>query len=396
MHALANAVDVETRFSGQSQLEGCRDGHARQKFAHPGRNHRYAGEIDLKIMNTIRLFGLSEMAWAGAFLMMMLTTADSQASPAPTLANVPYGSDPRQVLDFWKAPSSTPAPVVFYIHGGGWLGGDKTGLDLTYKPDRYMAEGISVVSINYRFLKQTILTDKSVPLPVITPEKVASEEPPVVVPLHDAMRALQFVRSKAAEWNIDKTRIGLSGGSAGGCTSLWLAFHRDMADPASTDPVARESTRVWCAALSAPQTTLDPQQMKEWTPNSRYGGHAFGFAWDPKDIQSEFNHFLAQREVVLPWIERYSPYALMTADAPPIYLYYAHGVPAYGKDQEDPTHTANFGAILEEKAKKLGVECEFFYPGAPGVTHKTIGDFLIDRLKAPTQRIRQAAPTGSP
>jgi acetyl esterase/lipase len=298
------------------------------------------------------------------------------------MANVPYGSDPRQVLDFWKAPSSKPTPVAFYIHGGGWLGSDKSALDLTYGVDRYMAEGISVVSINYRYITQTILKDKTVPLPVITAEMVAHEDPPVVVPLRDAMRALQFVRSKAAEWNIDKARIGLSGGSAGGCTSLWLTFHKDMADPTSADPIARESTRPWCAALSEPQTTLDPQQMKEWTPNNQYGGHAFGFAWDPNDHMSEFNHFLAQRETVLPWIKEYSPYSLLTADSPPIYLYYPHEAPAKGQVQKDPNHTANFGALLVEKTKKLGVDCEFNYLGAPGIVHKTIGDYLIDKLKA--------------
>jgi hypothetical protein len=46
--------------------------------------------------------------------------------------------------------------------------------------------------------------------------------------------------------------------------------------PQSADPVAHESTRLFCAAVTGAQTTLDPQQMKEWTPNSRYGGRAFG------------------------------------------------------------------------------------------------------------------------
>jgi acetyl esterase/lipase len=328
--------------------------------------------------------GLGGIPRAGALILLMTTASATtpSTSPPPTLANVAYGSDPRQVLDFWKAPSDKPTPLVFYIHGGGWVGGTKEGLDLTYDVSRYQAAGISVVSIEYRYLKQTILKDKSVPLPVITAEKVASEDPPVVVPLRDAMRALQFVRSKAAEWNIDKSRIALSGGSAGGCTSLWLAFHQDMADPASTDPIARESTRAFCVALGAPQTTLDPHQMKEWTPNSQYGGHAFGFAWDPNDHLSEFNHFLAQREVVLPWIKLYSPYGLMTADAPPLYLYYGRdGVPAKGKEQKDPTHTANFGAILAERAKELGVPCEFVYEGESGVAHPTIGDYLLDKLK---------------
>ena len=233
------------------------------------------------------------MILSSALLLLMSTAAVNSPAPPPTLANVHYGPDERQVLDFWKAPSSTPTPVVFYVHGGGWLGSGKEAVQTDLPVEQLLSKGISVVSTNYRYIKQTVLTDKLVPLPVITPEKVAHEDPPVIIPLHDAARALQFVRSKAAEWNIDKARIGLSGGSAGGCTCLWLLFHKDLAEPASSDPVARESTRPWCAALSEPQTTLDPEQMKEWTPNNLYGGHAFGFIWDPKDPASEFRHFLA-------------------------------------------------------------------------------------------------------
>ena len=326
---------------------------------------------------------MRRMIWSSA-LVLIMGVSSLNAMIAPTLANVHYGPDEKQVLDFWKAPSARPTPVVFYIHGGAWLGSSKEALDITYGPEHYMAEGISVVSINYRYIKQTILKDKSVPLPVITSEMVAQGEPPVLVPLSDAARALQFVRSRAQEWNIDKARIGLSGGSAGGCTCLWLLFHPDLANPASIDPVARESTRPWCAALSEPQTTLDPKQMREWTPNNIYGGHAFGFAWDPKDYGSEFEHFYADRAIVLPWIKKYSPYSLMTAGAPPLYLYYPHDEPAKGQVRKDTPHTANFGAILVEKAKPLGLEVEFNYLGAHGIVHKSIGDYLIWKLKAPT------------
>ncbi|HSH95466.1 MAG TPA: lipase, partial [Roseimicrobium sp.] len=193
--------------------------------------------------------------------------------------------------------------------------------------------------------------------------------------------ALQLVRSKAAEWNIDKQRIGTSGGSAGACSSLWLAFHNDMADPKSADPIAHESTRLWCAAVNVAQTTLDPQQMKEWTPNSRYGGHAFGFTGDKEKKLSQFDEFLAKRDTILPWIAEYSPYALVTSDDPPIYLYYGTA-PALGQDQKDPTHTANFGVKLQEKCKEAGVPCELAYPGAPDMKHPQTQDYLIERLKA--------------
>ena len=56
-----------------------------------------------------------------------------------------------------------------------------------------------------------------------------------------------------------------------------------MADPKSADPVARESTRLWCAGVVMAQTSLDPAQLREWIPNATYGGHAFGFA-DPNDL----------------------------------------------------------------------------------------------------------------
>ena len=40
--------------------------------------------------------------------------------PKPTYSEVPYGKHDRNVLDFWKAKSDSPAPVAFVIHGGGW------------------------------------------------------------------------------------------------------------------------------------------------------------------------------------------------------------------------------------------------------------------------------------
>ena len=287
--------------------------------------------------------------------------AKPQSGPQPTLADVPYGTHPKQVLDFYKAESATPTPVVFHIHGGGWMGGKKA----PFNASEFLKAGISVVSIEYRFI------------PEATADKVV---PPVKGPLTDAARALQFVRSKAKEWNIDKTRIGATGGSAGACSSLWLAFHDDMADPKSSDPIARESTRLTCAAVNVAQTSLDPKQMKEWTPNSRYGGHAFGFTGDKKAGKSQFQEFLEGREKILPWIKEYSPYELVTADDPPIFLIYGTP-PALGQEQKDPTHTANFGVKLQEKCRSVGVECHLIYPGATDVKYHSIGEFLIAKLK---------------
>ncbi len=286
--------------------------------------------------------------------------------PNPTFYDVAYGPHPKQVLHFWKAESSKPTPVLLFIHGGGWQAGGRLSGVTGMLPEMLKA-GISVASVEYRFINEA------------TADGVV---PPVKGPLGDAARALQLLRSKAAEWNIDKARIGASGGSAGACTSLWLAFHPDLADPKSDDPIARESTRLWCAAVTGAQTTLDPQQMKEWTPNSKYGGHAFGFTGDTAKKLSQFDEFLANRDKLGPWIAEYSPYALVTSDDPPIYLTYSVP-PALGQDAKDPTHTSNFGVKLQEHCKAAGVECALVYPGAADVKHATVQDYLLDRLTAP-------------
>ena len=278
------------------------------------------------------------------------------AVPTPTFSSVRYGDHERQVLDFWQAQSDEPTPLVFVIHGGGWMGGSKERVQRFADVARLLAAGISVAAINYRFVSHGVAD---------------GVKPPVKVPLHDAARALQFVRSKADDWNVAKDHVGAAGGSAGACSSLWLAFHDEMADPNSTDPVSRESTRLQCAAVIGAQTTLDPQQMKEWTPNSKYGGHAFG--------KGNFKQFLDDRDSIAPWIAEYSPYASVSKGDPPVGLYYSTP-PAVGEPQKDPTHTSNFGVKLQQHCQQIGTECELVYPGATDAQHATATDFLINKL----------------
>ncbi len=296
----------------------------------------------------------------------------------PTYRDVRYGQYDRNVMDVWLAERKTPTPCVMMIHGGGWLQGDKS--KFTDGLERYLQAGISVVSINYRYLQQTIVDSGSTlgTGPVL--ERGDYLEPPVKVCLDDAARALQTIRSRAAEWNIDPVRIGLTGGSAGACSSLWLAFHDDLADPAADDPVARQSTKPYCAAVSVPQTSLDPKQILEWMPNGTYGGHAFGFIWDKSDPTVEIRSFLKYRETVLPWIREYSPYELVTKDDPPVYLHYPHDRPAKGVEKKETTHSANYGAMLAEKLHALGLDYEFVHQGTENPKHKTIVHYLIATL----------------
>jgi len=290
-----------------------------------------------------------------AALLFLAPSGWAQA-PGPTLADVPYGSHPRQVLDFYRAPGEGPRPLLFFIHGGGWMSGDKATPDFLAK---CLESGISVVSINYRLIPDAIT------------EKI---DPPVKACLEDAARALQTVRSRAGEWGIDPARIGGCGGSAGGFSALWLAYHPDRAEAGSADPIARQSTRLRCVLAFVPQTSLDPQQMRGWIPNNDYGHHAFALG--------SYQQWLEKREALLPWIAEFSPYALATRDDPPVLLFY-DSVPAMGQPHKDPPHSANFGAGLAEKLKSVGAEYELNTPGAPGLKYPDLFGFLLEKLTGP-------------
>jgi acetyl esterase/lipase len=182
--------------------------------------------------------GILTLQEATSFLAKMRkSAADKPAADAlkPDLTNVAYGPHERNVLDFYRAKSDTPTPVVVFIHGGGFVNGSKDKYAESSLLRGLVANGVSCVAINYRFLDSAPLQDI----------------------LHDCARAVQFVRSKAGEWNLDKTRVAATGGSAGAGSSLWLATRDDLADSNATDPVQRESSRVCCAALTGTQATYD-------------------------------------------------------------------------------------------------------------------------------------------
>ncbi len=305
---------------------------------------------------------------------ILLSTISMAADPPadaqkPTVADFVYGSDSeRQRFDLWLAESDQPTPLVLMIHGGGWMGGDKSG----YGADDarpYLAAGVSVASINYRFILQAM--EQGV-------------EPPVKACLHDAARALQTLRAHADEWRIDPRRVGATGSSAGACTSLWLALHDDLADADSADPVARQSSRLSCAAVHGAQTSLDPAQLRQWIGNAVYGGHAFGFAAPGRSRPEEFELFFARRAEVLPWIREYSPIEWVSADDPPIFLDYARqkAEPVLRGVEPDPTHSAMYGLRLAQPLAALGVEVVVRYPGHEGDPYGSIRGFLLAKLGA--------------
>lgn len=284
------------------------------------------------------------------------------ADPAPTFRNLYYGPYVRQKLDVYLAKSSGPNPVAVYVHGGGWQRGDKSDLRGHHI---FLDAGISVVAVDYRYLPT---------------ENPSASTPAVAIPLSDAARAIQFVRSKAAEWGLAKDRLGVWGVSAGACSSLWLGTHPNMADPSSSDPILRESTRPACVSTIAPQTSLDPEQMRAWVgPGLTYGPQAFGL--------KGFSAFLAARERLLPWIQEYSPASLLSRASAPIFLDY----PTFSLTPCDPPgayypHSPRFGIGFLNLSRQIGAECYLHYQGHEAERFGSWNQFLIEKLARPAVR----------
>lgn len=72
--------------------------------------------------------------------------------------------------------------------------------------------------------------------------------------LEDVQRAVQFVRYHAVSYKIDPARLGITGTSSGGHLALLAALSKDIADPASKDPIAKVSASLQAVAVFCPPT----------------------------------------------------------------------------------------------------------------------------------------------
>jgi len=170
--------------------------------------------------------------------------------------DVAYGPHPRNRLDVWSIDRRRPAPVVVYIHGGGFVGGSKEQVHLPRNTvPRLLAAGLSVVSINYRYGYE----DPDAALLATNPDDEGSindvNGTRLDYILRDCARAIQFLRYRAAELNIDPTRIGVYGNSAGAGCATWVGTVEDLAVRNHPDPVLRESTRIQAVGHTNGQST---------------------------------------------------------------------------------------------------------------------------------------------
>jgi len=294
--------------------------------------------------------------------------AQGKEQKPPTHANVKYGDHERNVFDIWLAERKKPTPFAIYIHGGGFRAGSKEKLSQDVLKQLLKA-GISVASINYRY---------------------ASADAPLPSSHHDARRALQFMRSKSKEWNLDKSRVAAFGGSAGAQICMWLAYSDDMAKPKSKDRIERESTRLTCVATIGGQTTLDvnfwQDKIATLLGSKTDAGSLFPSLGNIKDPQKarigRWGATTVQEANKI--ASRHSALSIVSKDDPPIFMSY--GMPPTAKPPTDRTrvrgwlvHHVNLGIALKEKADALKLEAHLKYPGAE-LKYPSQVEFFVDKL----------------
>jgi hypothetical protein len=174
-------------------------------------------------------------------------------------SDVAYGPFNRNRLDFYRVKNATKAtPVAVFIHGGGFKGGDKSQVN---KPptdiDRLLKEGISVAGIIYRWAYKDSELAKLQTNPQGTGDVHNVNGARLDTIFRDCARAIQFLRFKAEEWNIDKSAIGAWGGSAGAGCAMWIGTTPDLANPNAGDPVLRESSRLTVVGHNNGQVTYN-------------------------------------------------------------------------------------------------------------------------------------------
>jgi hypothetical protein len=288
--------------------------------------------------------------------------ARGEASLPPTHADVAYGPHARNVLDFWQARSDLPTPLVMFIHGGGFTSGDKSKVGGRAVIQPYLDAGVSFAAINYRYRSMAPIQDV----------------------LRDCARAIQFLRHQASAWNLDKSRVAAYGGSAGAGTSLWLAFHDDLADPANPDPVLRESTRLVCAGANSTQFSYDilrwPELFGEEV-SEKFGEGTDLAAFYGLASEAELRGITGARLRA-----DCDMFGLITPDDPPVFLatkLEAGPITTRGEFLHHPKHAQ---AILE-RCEATGVPALADLPGLgirpPESGPTQLRDFLLLHLLAP-------------
>jgi len=251
---------------------------------------------------------------------------DYGAKAQIVLKNIPYaqgvpGAD-KLKLDVYSNAHDRLWPVVVMIHGGGWIGGDKSMDNMVYLCQVLANNGYVTFNINYRL----------------------APDYPIKLQMEDALAALIWVKEHAKEYGGDPERIGLAGSSAGGHLAALMAWNSD--DP-YFHPTGRSGKKadasVKVAALYFPVIDLE-LNIKQLGKAFAWLGHALLVGALGKPYQEQLKHI--------------SPVNFIKADDPPsIFL--------TGDADQFKLYPQSVAAV--KKLKELGVDAELFT--APGKKH---------------------------
>ncbi|MBY0232414.1 MAG: alpha/beta hydrolase [Gemmataceae bacterium] len=175
-----------------------------------------------------------------AVMLSLLSAAPPVRGPVRAEVDLAYASDsPRQRLDVFSPPAraGTGFPVVVFLHGGTWMGGDKNFFGINRNGGRMLARnGFVAVMANYRL------------------------SPEVRHPDHakDVARAVAWVRANIARYGGDPSRLVLLGHSAGGHLAALVA-----SDPCYLGEADRKAIK-GVVSLSGVYRIPDPSEYARW------------------------------------------------------------------------------------------------------------------------------------
>jgi acetyl esterase/lipase len=158
-------------------------------------------------------------------------SACAQTPPPPgfiALRDLDYAGqrNPRQKLDLYlpEKPSEKPLPLIVYIHGGGWEGGDKSDTGLLF--ELIKSGGYAGASIGYRFTQE---------------QKWPAQ-------IHDVKAAMRWLKAHAKDHGIDADKVGLTGISAGGHLVSLLGTSGGVKELDGSVGTAGELPKIACVA----------------------------------------------------------------------------------------------------------------------------------------------------
>ena len=134
----------------------------------------------------------------------LMSPQEFQALPSlPADYRISYGTDENQFGDLRVPPGPGPHPLAILIHGGCWKADFATLRDLAPMADALKIQGVATWNIEYRRLSQP-----------------GSGWPGTYL---DVGKAVDYVRTIAAENHLDLANAIVLGHSAGGHLAMWVA-----------------------------------------------------------------------------------------------------------------------------------------------------------------------------